>query len=332
MQNQDNIDNIYNIIRYLGKGSLSKVYLVRNVNNNTEYAARIRIRDVNHFHFQQELQMTTNASNLNNPNIIHLINYGLGTITIKGNVQNKMNYLILDYCSKGDLYNYFKFGRFSERHAKFIFRKILNGVRALHGAGICHRNLKLQNILLDQNFNPKISNFAFATLFQVNNGIIQLNDRIGTIPYMPPQMFNNQPYNGSMADIFSLGVILFNLVTGRFGFNKADNHDPNYQFIRNNLINQYWNNLANEINNINNLSQEFKDLYISMVSPNENNRPPTIDQILNNNWFNDLVGLNDAQLNQLEIEVLNEFQAREKQVHMQLAVNLEEEGLEDDTR
>jgi len=330
MQNQDNIDNIYNIIRYLGKGSLSKVYLVRNVNNNTEYAARIRIRDVNHF--QQELQMTTNASNLNNPNIIHLINYGLGTITIKGNVQNKMNYLILDYCSKGDLYNYFKFGRFSERHAKFIFRKILNGVRALHGAGICHRNLKLGTILLDQNFNPKISNFAFATLFQVNNGIIQLNDRIGTIPYMPPQMFNNQPYNGSMADIFSLGVILFNLVTGRFGFNNADNHDPNYQFIRNNLINQYWNSLPNEINNFN-LSQEFKDLYISMVSSNENNRPPTIDQILNNNWFNDLVGLNDTQLNQLQNEVYNEFHAREEQIHMQLDVNLEEEeGLEDDTR
>ena len=43
MENQDNIDNIYNIIRCLGKGSFSNVYLVRNVNNNTEYAAKIRI-------------------------------------------------------------------------------------------------------------------------------------------------------------------------------------------------------------------------------------------------------------------------------------------------
>ena len=330
MQNQDNINNTYNIIRCLGKGSLSNVYLVRNVNNNTEYAARIRIRDVNHF--QQELQMTSTASNLNNPNIIHLENNGMGPITIGGNVQNNMNYLILDYCSKRDLYKYIMLGRFSERHAKFIFRKILNGVRALHGAGICHRNLQLQNILLDQNFNPKISNFAFATLFQVNNGIIQLNDRIGIKHYMPPQMFNNQPYNGSKADIFSLGVILFILVTGRFGFNNADNHDPNYQFIRNNLINQYWNSLPNEINNLN-LSQEFKDLYIWMVYSNENNRPQTIDEILNNNWFNDLVGLNDTQLNQLQNEVYNEFQARENQIHMQLAVNLEEEEyLEDDTK
>ena len=76
MQNQDNIDNIYNIIGYLGRGGLSKVYRVRNTNNNTEYAAKIRIRDVNNF--QQELQMTTNVSNLNNPNIIHLNNHGIG--------------------------------------------------------------------------------------------------------------------------------------------------------------------------------------------------------------------------------------------------------------
>ena len=322
MQNQDNIDNIYNIIGYLGGGGLSKVYRVRNTNNNTEYAAKIRIRNVNNF--QQELQMTTNASNLNNPNIIHLNNHGIGTIARGGHVRNNMNYLIIDYYSKGDLFKYIHIGRLSERHAKFIFRKILNGVRALHGAGICHRNLKLGTILLDQNFNTKISNFAFATLFRGNNGIIQLNDRIGTIPYMPAQMFNNQPYNGSMADIFSLGVILFNLVTGRFGFNKADNHDPNYQFIRNNLINQYWNSLPNEINNFN-LSQEFKDLYIRMVSFNENNRP-TIDQILNDNWFNELQGLNNEQLNQLENEVRNEFLARENQIqNIPLQDNLEDE-------
>ena len=323
MQNQDNIDNIYNIIGYLGGGGLSKVYRVRNTNNNTEYAAKIRIRDVNNF--QQELQMTTNASNLNNPNIIHLNNHGIGTVTRGGNVRNNMNYLIIDYYSKGDLFKYIHIGRLSERHAKFIFRKILNGVRALHGAGICHRNLQLQNILLDQNFNPKISNFDIATLFQGNNGIIQLNDRIGTNHYMPPQMFNNQPYNGSKADIFSLGAILFNLVTGIRGFNEAKINDNFYRYILNNHIDEYWNHLPNEINNLN-LSQEFKDLYISMVSPNENNRP-TIDQILNNNWFNDLVGLNDTQLNQLQNEVYNEFHAREEQIHIQLDVNLEEEDL-----
>ena len=150
MENQDNIDNIYNIIGFLGSDGSSKMYRVINANNNAEYMAKVIFKNPNNF--QKELQMTTNASNLNNPNIIHLNNHGLGTITIGGNVQNNMNYLILDYCSKGDLYNYIMFGRFSERHAKFIFRKILNGVRALHGAGICHRNFTITKYLIRSKF------------------------------------------------------------------------------------------------------------------------------------------------------------------------------------
>jgi serine/threonine protein kinase len=104
----------------------------------------------------------------------------MGTITRGGIVRNNMNYLILDDCSKGNLLKYTRAGRFSERQAKLIFRKILNGVRALHQAGICHRELTLSNILLDQKFNPKISNFEISTLFQGNN----LNDFVG-VPIFP---------------------------------------------------------------------------------------------------------------------------------------------------
>ena len=309
MQNQDNIDNIYNIIRLLGRGGFSNIYLVRNINNNTEYTARVRREHINNY--PQELQMTTNASNLNNANIIHLNNHGIGILTRGGNIHNNIHYLIQDYCSKGDLFQYISLGRFTEQHSKLIFRKILNGVGALHGAGICHRNLKLETILLDQNFNPKISNFTFATMFQGNNGIIKLNKGIGTIPYVPPQIFINAVYNGSKADIFSLGVILFNLVTGKIGFKRATNEDLYYRHIRNNNINQYWNQLANHINF--NLSQEFKNLYIRKVSFNENNRP-TINQILNDIWFNELTGLNNQQLIELENEVRQEFLARENQI------------------
>ena len=310
MQNQNNLDNTYNIIRLLRRDEFSDIYLVRNINNNTEYTAKIRRENINNY--QQELQMTINASNLNNPNIIHLNNHGIGTLTIDGNIHNNIHYLIQDYYSKGDLYQYNALGRFTELHSKFIFRKILNGVRALHGAGICHRNLKLETILLDQNFNPKINNFTCATMFQGNNGIIKLNKGIGTIPYVPPQIFINAVYNGSKADIFSLGVILFNLVTGKKGFNMAKNTDLLYRCIRNNHINEYWKLLFKKINNIN-LSQEFKDLYIRMVSFDENNRP-TINQILNDIWFNELTGLNNQQLNQLENDVRHEFLTRENQI------------------
>ena len=124
---------------------------------------------------------------------------------------------------------------------------------------------------------------------------------------------SHEPYNGSKADIFSLGTILFNLMTGKYGFKRATSQDLNYKYIRNNQINEYWKSVFPYINF--NPSQEFKDLYIRMVSFNENNRP-TIDEILNDNWFNELGGLNNAQLAQLENEVRNEFLTRENQINL----------------
>ena len=180
----------------------------------------------------------------------------------------------------------------------------------MHGVGVCHRNLTLQAILLDQNFNPKISNFAFAKLFIENNQVIQLIESIGTLNYMPPQMYNHQPYSGEKADIFSLGVILFALVTGVNGFKTPTNNDNYYKSIRNRNINEYWNKIAPFLKNANNLSLDFKNLYISMVAFNENVRP-NIAQILQNHWFNEINILNNEQLIDLENNVRNEFVARE---------------------
>ena len=134
MENNNTIDNQYNIIRTLGQGGLSTVYLVRRINNNAEYAARVRLNNQNNPNNpniltpQHELQMTTAASALNNPNIIQLVAHGIGTVINNGIVTNNANYMIVEYCPKGDLYQYSSLRRFSERHAKYIFKKILLGV------------------------------------------------------------------------------------------------------------------------------------------------------------------------------------------------------------
>ena len=99
--------------------------------------------------------------------------------------------------------------RFNEQQAKFIFNKILKGVQALHGAGIYHADLKLENILLDEQFNPKIANFTFSKIFLQNNVNIPIIGKFGTNFYMAPQKFLNIPYYGDKADIFSLDLIMF---------------------------------------------------------------------------------------------------------------------------
>ena len=320
MENADNIDNLYTIIRLIGNNGIYKTYLVRN-GNNQQFIAKVE--RINFDRFEDVLNITTNVSALNHPNIIHLINHGLGTVTIGGNVQNNKNYLILDYYPKGNLFDYIfdGGGRFIERHAKFIFDKILRGVQAFHQIGICHRDLKLDNILLDQNFNPRISNFELATLFQGNNGINQLNDYLGTFGYCSPQIISHIPYNGVKNDIFSLGVILFNLVVGQKGFGSAQKNDQYYRLIMTGHLNDYWRHFVN-----NNYSQEFKNLYISMVSFNENQRP-SIEQILQNNWFDEIRNLNNQQQIQLENEVRNDFIQREEQIN--ILQNLDLNNLEE---
>ena len=84
-----------------------------------------------------------------------------------------------------------------------IFSKILRGVLSCHKEGICHRDIKLDNILLDENFNPKICDFGFGTF---NTG--KLNEFLGSPKYASPEILGGIPYDGFKSDIFSLGVLL----------------------------------------------------------------------------------------------------------------------------
>ena len=119
MQNQNTLDNIYDILKILSD-RLSKIYLVRNKDDNNQYVAKVILNNIDYS--QNELQMTTIASGLNNPNIIHLIRHGVGTLVYRG-VTKTVNYMILEYCPKGNLFNYVELGRFTERQAKLFLER-----------------------------------------------------------------------------------------------------------------------------------------------------------------------------------------------------------------
>ena len=96
------------------------------------------------------------------------------------------------------------------------------------------------------------------------------------------------------------------------GFNVAKKEDPFYRLIMGGYIDQYWNIFDSKMGNMN-FSNEFKDLYISMVAPDENNRPH-IAQILIHPWLNEINNLDNQQLHQLEVDVRNAFIEREKAI------------------
>ena len=101
-----------------------------------------------------------------------------------------------------------------------IFTKILKGIKACHEANVYHRDIKLENILLNDNYNPKICDFGLGILKQK-----KAIEPVGTLKYAAPEVLANKLYDSSKIDIFILGVTLFYLVNSSTGFNKATESD-----------------------------------------------------------------------------------------------------------
>ena len=157
----------------------------------------------------------------NNPNIIQIIESG--KTSIERIEYPDLNYIILEYASNRELYDYVAYAGsgFAEIYGKIIFAKILNGIRCIHNLEICHKDLSMSNIFLDEEFNPKIGDFGTA---MINNNNIE--EYFGTKGYTAPEINRNEPYDGIQADIFSLGAIIMFLVFNKQGFQNANDSDP----------------------------------------------------------------------------------------------------------
>ena len=298
------INNRYKILedKEKGSGTFSNVYLAEDLTNQKHFAVKI-LKTLTP-DFEKEISILQKVSSINNPYIVNLVDSGNEFLTIGENPGYKQ-YAILEYCSRGELFDFIEKTEFGlkEKYAKFLFRKILKGVQAFHNLGICHRDLKLENILLDEYFNPKICDFGFATEIEGKNNSGKLTKFLGSKNYAAPEMSLNKPYNGIKADIFSLGVILFNLATGKNGFIEANINDPYYKYIINHHYSIYWK-IVQEI--IGEIPDEIKTLYIKMVNFNEEKRP-TIEEILNDSWMKEINDLNEMEYKALEQEVYQEF-------------------------
>ena len=219
-------------------------------------------------------------------------------------------YYVIDFFSKQNLYYYMKIkdDGFSEKHAKVIFKKILEAIKYCHDRNICHLDIKPGNIMLDNKFEPVIIDFGFATEIRDQNKNIKKLDKFwGTKEYKCPEIWEEKEYSGEKADIFSLGVVLFNLVTGRCGFVTSKTDDPIYSLIiegeKNGTYEKYWNSIKGAVKK---LSENFKDLYIKMVAYNPENRPTT-QQILDNPWFEEINNLTNEKKIELDDEVKKEL-------------------------
>ena len=281
----------YLILKEIGKGSTSIIFLVKSIITQEKYAAKIY--QTKSAYFLKEVEILKKLSLCNSKGIIHLISYGEEQIVkeeIKDEEEdnNNQQYIILDYIPNKDLFYLVKKSKgLNEIEAKNIFYKIIKAVQQCHNNGICHRDLKLENILLDNKNYPIICDFGFGSIIEDMEQ--KLSQYLGTDYYSPPEIINHVPYNGIKCDIFSLGVILFCIIFCYFPFSNATNNNQLYKLIINKNYKEFWKEIGKKIGKekINKVSLECKNLFSKMVSNDPEERPSTND-ILNDNWFKDI--------------------------------------------
>lgn len=207
-----NLKHRYEFLQTLGEGTYGRVKKAVDRSGRTVAIKSIRkekIRDEQDLmHIRREIEI---MSSLAHPHIISIYEVFENTEKIV---------IVMEYASKGDLYDYVcDRQRVSESQARHFFRQIVSAVHYCHRNGIVHRDLKLENILLDENGNIKIADFGLSNLYQDDKF---LQTFCGSPLYASPEIVNGRPYRGPEVDSWSLGVLLYTLVHGAMPFDGQD--------------------------------------------------------------------------------------------------------------
>uniref|UniRef100_A0AAQ5YQU4 MAP/microtubule affinity-regulating kinase 3 n=1 Tax=Amphiprion ocellaris TaxID=80972 RepID=A0AAQ5YQU4_AMPOC len=204
---QPHIGN-YRLLKTIGKGNFAKVKLARHILTGREVAIKIIDKtQLNPTSLQKLFREVRIMKTLNHPNIVQLFEV-IET--------EKTLYLIMEYASGGEVFDYLvAHGRMKEKEARAKFRQIVSAVHYCHQKNIVHRDLKAENLLLDADSNIKIADFGFSNEFTEGS---KLDTFCGSPPYAAPELFQGKKYDGPEVDIWSLGVILYTLVSGSLPF------------------------------------------------------------------------------------------------------------------
>ena len=171
----------------------------------------------------------------------------------------------------GDLLNFIKKRtKLNEKTARIIFKQLVKSIKYLHSNNIIHRDIKLDNILIDLNNNIKLCDFGISK--KINKGDI-LTDQCGTPAYIAPEIISSEKgYEGPPVDLWSSGVVLYAMLSGTVPF-RANNHNDLHKLI----IKGYF-------SEIKDISREAKDLLHSLLEVNPKKRI-TVDQVLEHPWL-----------------------------------------------
>ena len=297
-ENLGNLDNKYTIFEIKNKTNLITSYTV--INNACKIKYVMDIKNGKQDFPRNKIDSLKKLSIINNPYILKFIEYGKGKLLLNNSLFENAPYIIYENVLKYNLLDFIREKGFSEDYSKIIFKKIVLGIKAIHDNNLCHRNINTDNVLFDEYYNPKIYGFDFCC-----ENKIDFQKQVGKIHFSSPEILHKIKYDGKKSDIFSLGHLLFCLVTGMFGFQSSERNDIYYKCIIKKKFEKYWEIHPYKFKK--DLSENFKNLYLKMVAYDPFERP-SIDEILFDDWMKEINCFSSEE--NLEKDFIEELEKR----------------------
>ncbi|XP_060216137.1 CBL-interacting serine/threonine-protein kinase 3-like isoform X2 [Lycium barbarum] len=256
----------YEMGRTIGEGTFAKVKFARNSETGDPVAIKILDKDkvLKHKMAEQIKREIATMKLIRHPHVVQLYEVLASKTKI---------FIVLEFVTGGELFDKIvNHGRMQEKEARKYFHQLINAVDYCHSRGVYHRDLKPENLLLHASGHLKVSDFGLSALSQQVRDDGLLHTTCGTPNYVAPEVLNDHGYDGTTADLWSCGVILFVLLAGYLPFDDS------------NLMNLYKKISSAEFSCPPWMSFGAMKLITRILDPNPMTRI-TVAEILEDEWF-----------------------------------------------